>query len=1684
MSIGPFTTYAPPGVYVRTLTDPVAGQLLGGVRIPVLIGTGQENLSQTDYEMIRGSSSVADTPIFGEDVSGRWITSGPNDNPVLQSLPNGSITRFKVRNSPIVDGNGQGKVTYDVSKVSVSINGTQVVVAAVDGPNGVVTLLVPPSESDVVTVNYFFHRKDTRITDTVSSQVTTTAAYLIGARSSTFNVISGISDSFIVTVNDKVQVTIKLTPGSARLASDIVSDINNAAVTGLTANVHVDANGLDRVQINATGNLLIGAGNANGVVGFTSGSYTNRRRAFKVFNGPIVDGSDGGVTTTDVSKVTVLVNGQQVIPTAVDGQLQTVTLAVAPNAGSTVQISYYFNTFQDNFDYLPNNNIVSVVRAGISPGRGDFLNGPDFVVVNQGDQSVVMWGTAFSVASGITTGSTSFNQNQISGLMIDNRIYNVPLSRYVDPTTATTSQTVFTLPISPRTGNGRDTPLSLATFTSITAGRQDVPSSQPGLMLVRVGKNFRDAEARSLATVLAVDPVANTVTLRDPVPADYQVYATFWYNRIADDVFTLNVQTTGPSGIGQFTVSSGISGTVYGAKFGTKSGLSSTVQWPSGVETIPDAVLTGAGTPVAETVTVTFSNALQPAQNASFSNSGAEPYDIYSSTRMFGGVVIDGAAPVSVDLSQPYVAVMVGSAVVNPLSMLTTDVIALNIDGINIAPVSLSGLTTLASVVTAINAAIDADVQVHTDGSGTFLSTAPNTLASATSFGGSNTLLQIKGRNLQSISNGLISNVTAVVPTSSSQTDASAKLGLRVNVPVYGSYSAINQVATLYGTVVAPFNVTQNLNDNLQITVDGLDVTAVIPAGPTVTLDDVVTAINDAYVTVASTADIATWTADVIAHANAFKTAFNLHMVSTTYHVAADGTNTLTSPTATTLATAITLLNEERTKFNAHRSQSGVHQLSDAYNLIDAPAATNLQTAITLAHELRDSLNAHRVQMGVHGHDDLTNAIATANATDLATSITLANSEKTLVNAHFVFAPVHIINDSVNTIVAATAVDLPTTITLANQLKANINAHYAQSGIHVVNDTSNAITASNATDLPTSITLLNAIKSAINTHYTQQLGGYHVHGTYDTVNTVTAQLSELVAHTGRGQYAGKLFLTSRVNTADSIVAVKTTGTAQALFGFSPGVQTGRTQPTASGISQALQANSSFNALAVAYRVFVSGLGGYLNIISRTAGAFSSVAFSAVTSTTLMVDTGIGIVPGTSSAIGDAAQAGYTVTSSQGLLGTHGTGIPGQTYIDTTTGLRFTVLGQTVGDYTDGGSFTMVVSPTFTCDGTIPIRSIPGVELTVTNTTNMNPGTTALVTTYNRSGNEPKIGDPYYISYTYQKSDLTTALFRDLKRIQSNFGPPTTDNPLSLGARLAQLNGAVLVALKQVLKVSGTQQASVGSYQTAIDEQRKPISGNVKQDVIVPLGTDPLLAAYVNQHCIFMSSPRQEGERMGVFGPAAGTTPLGIQSTAKGLSSELMIVTYPDSYVIGIQDDQGTIVNRLVEAAYMAAAVGGSTCNPALDVATPLTRRPIVGFSSIGRTLDPTEANQTAVAGVTVIESVSSGLRIRHGLTTRIDTVITRIPSVTLIIQFVQQTMRRVLDPYIGQKFTGALLKSAESSMTGAFSSLIDQQILAKVVGISASVDPVDPTIMRSEAIYVPVFPNEYIVSSLSVRVRI
>ncbi len=1435
MAIGPFITYVPPGVYTRTLTEANVSNVTAGIRIPAIVGVGQQSLEQDNIELVRGSSGTVDEQIFNEDVTMEWVVNATNPNNLILGAQNGTLTTFRTSNYPITDGQGFGLVTNKTTAVTVTVNGTPVVVAQVQGQLGLVSLQIPTQPTDQVNVTYYFHRGDTNFVDDVSNQVSLANATLISPGYEPFNIVTGTNDTFSVTVNG-VTGTVTLPPG-AITAVALASIIMAAAIPNLLATSFTDNDGLNHIQLTSTQNISIGSGNANGPLGFTSGQATSNNTVFRVYEIPVVDGSGSGITTTDTSKVVVKVNGTQVVPSSLDGLNGLVTLPFAPAPSSTVTISYWSNTWQQTFDYLPNSQVSQVLLCGISPGRNDYIQGTDFTISNPSvDVSVVNWGAAVSVAStSVSPGATPITGvtgtgGQVTTTLIDEQYFLAACTPVTNTTVipAVVSTTQFVLPEVPTTGNGRDTPLGLPLFNSVANGRQDLVSNRPDLVTVYAGRTLVDALNKGQLVVTKVDGPNRTITLQNPVPPDYQVFATFWYNLIIDDTTILACTVPGPLGTGQYTLfSSLLNQYLWEIRFGTPSGLSTPVQWPRGVETIPDAFMTGAGTPVSEIVTVTFGQSA--ASNAVSTNHGAEPYSIYTPYSATWTTLVNGSS-VTTNLAAPAKGYLV-SAPVSPIqtggsagdiAILASpnNVLNIAIDGVTIAPIDLTApAMTPTAIVAAINAAIDANAA--------FSGTAPNNLASFLQIGPSgppygNIVFVIKSYTTPA---ALPGGFDSVAQAQILQGTAQGSLGFSPFQSAVGTPGAINKPATLLSSLAGPYNITTGLNDNLLLTVNGTAYQATLPGGSAVSASAVV---------------------------------------------------------------------------------------------------------------------------------------------------------------------------------------------------ATINAVPGLSGVASV-------------------------------------------GTLGNVN--------------------KVRLTSPTNDSSSSIVIGT-GSANTPLGFVQNQSASQTLVLAQEIVNELDATSGLIAGAVAYVDNING-NNYITIESITVGATaSSIGYANASNSAFNPNTGIGISPGVDGDDGENPYDNYVVTSSN-LNGSSGIGVPGQTYTDAQTGLRFTIMPALTGSYNSTGSFTLLVSQTFHVDPSNPRYALGGVEMLVSNLNNVGVGDTGSLATFNPGGIEPSVGDFYFISYLYNKQNYNTAIYQTLATIEATFGSVSPSNTCSLGAYLCILNGAVLVGITQVLVVPGTGQASDNSYINAIQSLATPLPGNVKPDIIVPLTGSTAVAGYLTNFCETQSSIRNQAECIGFIGFSSGTSPSNAQSVAQSLVSSRIVAYYPDSSTITLTDETGAAFNSIIDGTFFGTAVAGVVVSPAVDVATPYTRRRLQGFTQLNVTLDPVTANQTAVAGITLIDDLGNGfLRIRQGLTTNMASILTRLPTVTQIADFVQQQSRAILDSFVGLKFLSSRTNEVVVTMTGLFKSLVQAQIVGAFTGMSATIDCCDPTILDFTMYYSPVFPLEYLVLTFNLRANV
>jgi hypothetical protein len=192
MAMGPLESFVFPGVYVKTITEAAGASAAGDIRIPAFVGVSAETVRIGNFEMVRGSSAIADNLILDEDVN----------SPIVQL--DGDTNAFTVTNFPIVTGDGSGKVSTSPNSVIVTVNGENVAVNAVNGLIGEVTLAQIPRAGDEVRANYYFKRRDTFIeNEDISDQADgTTLIFKVkstrivkgdnGGRSATDSDISGV----------------------------------------------------------------------------------------------------------------------------------------------------------------------------------------------------------------------------------------------------------------------------------------------------------------------------------------------------------------------------------------------------------------------------------------------------------------------------------------------------------------------------------------------------------------------------------------------------------------------------------------------------------------------------------------------------------------------------------------------------------------------------------------------------------------------------------------------------------------------------------------------------------------------------------------------------------------------------------------------------------------------------------------------------------------------------------------------------------------------------------------------------------------------------------------------------------------------------------------------------------------------------------------------------------------------------------------------------------------------------------------------------------------------------------------------------------------------------------------------------------------------------------------------------
>lgn len=442
---------------------------------------------------------------------------------------------------------------------------------------------------------------------------------------------------------------------------------------------------------------------------------------------------------------------------------------------------------------------------------------------------------------------------------------------------------------------------------------------------------------------------------------------------------------------------------------------------------------------------------------------------------------------------------------------------------------------------------------------------------------------------------------------------------------------------------------------------------------------------------------------------------------------------------------------------------------------------------------------------------------------------------------------------------------------------------------------------------------------------------------------------------------------------------------------------------------------------------------------------------------------------------------FTVSSTDTINGSLGSGVTGSTYVDARTGLIFTLAADPFYAAVDSIEIDVVDEAEFVTS-TSTITSIPGLDLNVNNTTDVTTGDITDFITFDKSGKEPDVGNVYYVSYYYEKDSYDCGLYTKFKDVTLEYGDLDASNPLVLAAYLMFLNGATALILCQVMKAEGSDLASDQQYFDVLKRLEQDIDG-INPSVIFPVTTSASVINATSIHCATQSSKRNRRERISFFGFAVGTEPMEAGNFALSINTERMTGIYPDGAVIELVEPDGSVSEHVIDGMFLAAAFCGLNVNPIYDVATPMTRKTLLGFKQLVRSLDEPTMDMVATRGLTVIMKVSQSFIIRHALTTNMSSALTREVMIITVRDFIQQETRRVIDPFIGRKMTANLAGEIGATLGSMLASAVDSQIIVDYKGVTAIKDTVQPDYIKVTAFYIPIMGLNWVDVEYQIRVR-
>lgn len=230
------------------------------------------------------------------------------------------------------------------------------------------------------------------------------------------------------------------------------------------------------------------------------------------------------------------------------------------------------------------------------------------------------------------------------------------------------------------------------------------------------------------------------------------------------------------------------------------------------------------------------------------------------------------------------------------------------------------------------------------------------------------------------------------------------------------------------------------------------------------------------------------------------------------------------------------------------------------------------------------------------------------------------------------------------------------------------------------------------------------------------------------------------------------------------------------------------------------------------------------------------------------------------------------------------------------------------------------------------------------------------------------------------------------------------------------------------------------------------------------------------HCRLMSSVKQRKERWFITGAYDGMTRTVMLDDTYGVDAN-----FGDTFraMYFAPERIRRVVNgetAYLDGIYMAAAAGGWFS--AQDyLAEPLTFKSLIGFdieNAQKYTVD--EADLLASDGITIVEPLASGGRVRHGLTTtNSGSSEEEEPSILRVRDYVAKQSRTTLENrFVGGVITSTTLGEVKITQEKLLDAFVSQRLISQYASIQVTQDSTEPRQVNVAFDIQPVYPLNWI----------